>query len=252
MDDYKTEDQDLRFSDEFSEAYNSDVDHISMADLDLSSRPREKMLRFGPSALSRAELLAILIGSGSPEKNAVELMQEILGDNGGRLMLLDQLSIEQLMKYKGIGEAKAVTLKAALALSQYRLTETMSDSKQFRSSSDIVKFMRVKLWNLPYEESWALMLNNNAVLLRLVKLSQGGRVGTVVDIRILLKEAIMSNATSVILVHNHPSGSLRPSRDDDSLTQAAKTGLNAVDIRLLDHLIITDGGYYSYNESGRL
>ena len=112
--------------------------------------------------------------------------------------------------------------------------------------------MRVKLWNLPYEESWALMLNNNAVLLRLVKLSQGGRVGTVVDIRILLKEAIMCNATSVILVHNHPSGSLRPSRDDDSLTHAAKTGLNAVDIRLLDHLIITDGGYYSYNESGRL
>lgn len=230
-----------------------DSPHVGIKDMHEDSRPREKLLKEGKEKLSEAELLAILICSGSREKSAVELMEEVLRDCGGSLALLDRMTIDELMGYKGIGEAKAITIVAASELNNRRLQEKMNDKLQNFSSTDTVyNFMKDKIATLSYEESWALLLNNNARLVRAVKLSQGGMTGTVVDVRILLKKAILADATNVILVHNHPSGSLRPSKDDDNLTRAVKNALSVVDIRLLDHVIITDGGYYSYNETGRM
>lgn len=226
--------------------------HIPMKDIDLDSRPREKLEERGPDKLTEAELFAILIGSGSTKKNASELMHEILSDCSYNLTLLDRLSIDELTKYDGIGKAKAITIKAALELCNRRLNSNIEKLPIFSTADKIYQYMRPVAQRLSHEASWALMLNNNAKLLKQVKLSEGGRTGTVVDVRILCKKAILAEATCVVLVHNHPSGSLRPSRDDDNLTQAVKSALTTLDIRLLDHVIVTDGGYYSYSEMGKL
>ena len=226
--------------------------HVSMKDIDLDSRPREKLEEFGAEKLTKAELFAILIGSGSTKKNATELMEEVLSDAEDNLALLERQDIQDLMSYNGIGKAKAITIKAALELGRRRLNESVSDLPTFSTADVVYKYMRAFVMNLTHEQSWALMLNNSAKLLKRVKLSEGGRTGTVVDVRILCKKAILAEATCVVLVHNHPSGSLRPSRDDDNLTQAVKSALSTLDIRLLDHVIVTDGGYYSYSEMGKI
>ena len=155
-------------------------------------------------------------------------------------------------KMPRIGLAKAVTIKAALELGNRRVNETMTTAKTFNNAETTYRFMKHKIANLTHEECWALMLNNKSRLLKLARLSQGGRTSTLVDVRILLKQAIMAEAICVILVHNHPSGGLSPSRDDDRLTESVKSALQAVSIQLLDHVIIADGGYYSYVENGRL
>ncbi len=226
--------------------------HVSMKDIELDSRPREKLVERGPEKLSIEELFAILIGSGTRKKNATELMHEILLDCKNNLTLLDRLSIDELTKYEGIGEAKAITIKAALELCNRRMDNNIDKLPTFSTADTIYEYMRPFARRMGHEASWALMLNNRAKLLKLVKLSEGGRTGTVVDVRILCKKAILAEATCVVLVHNHPSGSLRPSRDDDNLTQAVKSALTTLDIRLLDHVIVTDGGYYSYSEMGKL
>ena len=228
--------------------------HVSMKDIDQSDRPREKLAEYGPEKLSNAELFAILIGSGSTQKNATELMNEILSDAENNLANLTRFTIEDLMMYNGIGEAKAITIKAALELSNRRLLQNMGNLESLTSGESIYNVMRVYMQDLTHEESWALMLNNRGKMLRKwkFKLSEGGRTATVVDIRILCKKALLAEATSVVLVHNHPSGSLRPSKDDDNLTHAVKNALSVLDIRLLDHVIVTDNGYYSYSEMGRI
>jgi DNA repair protein RadC len=226
--------------------------HVSMKDIDQSSRPREKLAEYGAEKLTDAELFAILIGSGSTQKNATELMTDILSDAENNLANLNRFTIEDLMMYNGIGEAKAITIKAALELSNRRLKQNMGDLTSLTTGESIFNMMRVYIQNLTHEESWALMLNNRGKMLRKVKLSEGGRTATVVDVRILCKKAILAEASSVVLVHNHPSGSLRPSKDDDNLTRAVKNALSVLDIRLLDHVIVTDNGYYSYCEMGRI
>ena len=226
--------------------------HMSMKDIDEDSRPREKLAERGAENLSIEELFAILIGSGTRKKNATELMREILSDCKNNLTLLDRLSIDELMRYEGIGEAKAITIKAALELCNRRLDNSMEKLPTFSTADSIYEYMLPFARRMSHEASWGLMLNNHAKLLKLVKLSEGGRTGTVVDVRILCKKAILAEATCVVLVHNHPSGSLRPSHDDDNLTQAVKASLSTLDIRLLDHVIVTDGGYYSYSEMGKL
>ncbi len=226
--------------------------HVSMKDIDLSDRPREKLAEYGAEKLTDAELFAILIGSGSTQKNATELMTDILSDAENNLANLNRFTIEDLMMYNGIGEAKAITIKAALELSNRRLKQNMGDLTSLTTGESIFNMMRVYIQNLTHEESWALMLNNRGKMLRKVKLSEGGRTATVVDVRILCKKAILAEASSVVLVHNHPSGSLRPSKDDDNLTRAVKNALSVLDIRLLDHVIVTDNGYYSYCEMGRI
>jgi len=217
------------------------------------NRPREKMLANGEEALTTAELLAILIGSGSLQKNAVELMQEILHDCDDKLMLLSRLSVDDLKQYKGIGEAKALTLKAAMEIGRRRTTEEMSrDLVEVKDAQTIYRYMHPKMKDLPYEECWALMLNNRAKLLKRVQISQGGITETSVDIRLVMKNVLFSNATALVLVHNHPSGSCRPSRYDDQLTRALQEACRVLNIRLMDHVIVTDGDYYSYAEEGKI
>ncbi|MBQ3780808.1 MAG: DNA repair protein RadC [Bacteroidaceae bacterium] len=226
---------------------------LNIKELSADDRPREKLLAKGSEALSKAELLAILIGSGSATKNAVELMVEVLRDCDDRLILLNRLSVEELMKYKGIGEAKAITLKAAMELGRRRAQEeALTDLKVISTAQQIYEYMHADVRELTHEESWVFLLNNSSRLIKRVRLSQGGRTETSVDVRILLRHALLAEATSVILVHNHPSGSCRPSQEDNRLTERVNQACRAVNIRLIDHVIVTDGDYYSFSENGKL
>lgn len=226
---------------------------LNIKELSADDRPREKLLAKGSEALSKAELLAILIGSGSPTKNAVELMKEVLRDCDDRLILLNRLSIEELMKYNGIGEAKAITLKAAMELGRRRAQEeALTDLKVIRTAQQVYEYMRPDVRELTHEESWAFLLNNSSRLIKRVRLSQGGRTETSVDVRILLRHALLAEATCVILVHNHPSGSCRPSQEDNRLTERVSQACRTVNLRLIDHVIVTDGAYYSFSENGKL
>lgn len=226
---------------------------LNIKELSADDRPREKLLAKGEEALTKAELLAILIGSGSPSKNAVELMTEVLRDCDDRLILLNRLSVEELMKYNGIGEAKAVTLKAAMELGRRRAQEQVTkDLQTFATAQQVYDYMLPAVQELTYEQSWALLLNNSCRLIKRVLLSQGGRTETPVDVRILLRHALLAEATSIVLVHNHPSGSCRPSYEDERLTERVNQACHAVNIRLLDHVIVTDGAYYSFGDDGKI
>ena len=226
---------------------------LNIKELSANDRPREKLLAKGEEALTNAELLAILIGSGSTTKNAVELMTEVLRDCDDRLILLNRLSVEELMKYNGIGEAKAITLKAAMELGRRRAMEQVSkDLRAFSTAQQVYDYMLPIVQELTYEQSWALLLNNSSRLIKRVQLSQGGRTETLVDVRILLRHALLAEATSVILVHNHPSGTCRPSRDDERLTERVHQACRAVNLHLIDHVIVTDGDYYSFAENDRI
>ena len=215
-------------------------------------RPREKLMTKGAEALTNAELLAILIGGGTTKKSAVELMQEVLRDCGDTLRGLNHMSLQDLMRYNGIGEAKGLTIIAAAEIGKRRLMEDSHDIQQFRTSADVLKYMTPIIQDLTHEESWALLLNNNARLLHLSHLSTGGLAETVVDVRMLLKEALLHDATSFILVHNHPSGNLRPSRYDEELTQRVNRAAQTVNLRMIDHVIVTEGEYYSFAENGKI
>lgn len=215
-------------------------------------RPREKLMEKGEDALSKAELLAILIGSGTKEKSAVELMQEVMNVCDNRFSRLSQMSVEELTRFKGIGEAKAITIKAAAEIARRRSQEQTDDIQKVDNANVVYDIMRPIMRDLDHEEFWALLINNNARLIKKTRLSIGGITSTAVDIRLLLKEALMVNATQIIVCHNHPSGSLRPSSDDVHLTEKIKTATNAVCIRLMDHVIITDGNYYSFLNEGKL
>lgn len=216
-------------------------------------RPREKLERLGPAALSSAELLAILIGSGSPEENAVDLMKKVLNNCGNSLKTLGRMSIEELKTYKGIGEAKAITILAACELGRRRQEEEAKERLNLSSTQTIYEYMHPKVQDLSTEEAWILLLNNNFKLITdAICLSHGGLTETAVDVRLVVKHALLNNATVVILVHNHPSGNTHPSRDDDRITKQVKEGLQLMRLYLADHIIITDGDYYSYKENGKL
>lgn len=217
-------------------------------------RPREKMMRLGAQALSNAELLAILIGSGSPEESAVDLMKRVLNDCNNNLNSLGKMSIDQLTsrKYKGLGPAKAVTILAACELGKRRQAEKAEERKRLDSAAAIYEFMHPKMQDLSEEEAWILLMNQNCKLIKHMQLSHGGITETAVDIRVVIKNALLCNATIVVLCHNHPSNNPMPSSDDDRLTQRMKKACEIMRLHFLDHLIITDGRYYSYSEEGRL
>lgn len=225
---------------------------LSITDLNAEDRPREKFEAHGGDSLSSAELLAILIGSGNAEENAVQLMQRILGDCSNSLTGLGRMSIGELCKYKGMGPAKAISLLAACELGRRRALEDGRNKRQFQSAEDIYSFYLSKLRDTMVEESHVLLLNNNLRLLGSKLISRGGITGTVVDIRLVLKEALLAGATKMALCHNHPSGNPRPSRQDDDLTERLKEAAKQVEIQLIDHVIVTDGCYYSYQTEGRL
>lgn len=215
-------------------------------------RPREKLLQKGINSLSDAELLAILLGSGSRSESAVDLSKKILARTGHSLSELGKLSIKQLKEFKGIGEAKAVTIVAALELGRRRRTEDALEKKKISSSNSVFELMQPIIGDLPHEEFWVVYLNNSNKVIDRFQLSKGGITGTLVDVRLALKKALELGATAIILSHNHPSGTLSPSNADKQLTQKLKTAGESLDIKILDHVIVTEKSYFSFADEGLL
>lgn len=212
-------------------------------------RPREKLMLKGKSVLSDAELIAILIGSGSRNESAVELSKRILSSIDNNLNALGKLSIDQLCKFKGIGEAKAIAIIAAMELGRRRRTEETSDLVKVTSSKMIFDIMQPLIGELDHEEFWLILVNNTNKILHKAQLSIGGRTGTIVDVRIIFKIALEQNATGLILIHNHPSGNPTPSERDISITKKIQIAGTQLDIPILDHIIITENDYYSLKEN---
>lgn len=213
-------------------------------------RPREKMASLGAEALSNAELLAILIGSGSVKESAVDLMKRILADCKNNLNTLGKMSVHELCQYNGIGEAKAITILAACELGKRRQKETPEERPDLGSATKIFNHMHPVMQDLDVEEFWVLLMNQHYRLIKKVRIARGGISETTVDIRILMKEAVLCNATIMAVCHNHPSGNLNPSRHDYNLTKAIQQACKLMNIFFMDHLIITDGHYYSFHEEG--
>jgi len=216
-------------------------------------RPREKMLRKGAQSLSDAELLAILIGSGNRNESAVELSRRIMRECKDNINELAQLSIADLCKrFKGIGEAKAITIMAALEIGKRRKTSEILERKKITSSLDLFNLFEPQLVDLPHEEFWIGLLNGANKVIEIKRLTQGGSRQTVVDIPMLLKMALEKSAQALVVAHNHPSGQNRPSHEDEQITRRIKAGCEAIGITLLDHIIIARGAYYSFADEGKM
>lgn len=215
-------------------------------------QPREKLRDKGRTALSDAELVAILIGSGNREESAVALCKRILASVNNNLNALGKVSIKQLMTFKGIGEAKAITIAAALELGRRRRLEEAIQLDKITSSQSVFNLMQPILGELPHEEFWILYLNNSNKVIHKNQLSKGGITGTLVDVRLVLKNALETGATALILCHNHPSGTLKPSQADKAITQKLKLAAQSLDIKVLDHLIVTEKAYFSFADDGLL
>ncbi len=215
-------------------------------------RPREKLLLNGPEHLSNSDLLAILIHNGSKEKTAVDLAKEILRLGKDNLGELGKLTIKDLTKIKGIGEAKAITIAAALELGRRRQAAAPLGKVAIRSSADIANYLQTKLTDYRHEVFAVLFLNRANKVNHFEIVSEGGITGTVADPRIILRKALEEDAVSIILCHNHPSGSLKPSRADEQLTQKIKDAARLFDIEIMDHIIVSDQGYFSFADEGLL
>lgn len=213
-------------------------------------KPREKLMLKGKGVLSDAELIAILIGSGSRNESAVDLSKRILASVDYNLNALGKLSIAQLMNFKGIGEAKAISIIAAMELGRRRRSEDVIELTKITSSKAVFEVMQPIIGELSHEEFWVIFLNNSNKILFKTQLSKGGMTGTVVDVRIVFKIAFEQNATAIILTHNHPSGKLKASDADMQITKKLKTAGQQLDIPVLDHIIITEKGYYSFVDEG--
>ena len=215
-------------------------------------KPREKLLLKGKTALSDAELIAILIGSGSRNESAVSLSQRILASVDYNLNALGKLSVNQLNHFKGIGDAKAITIQAAMELGRRRRLEAAVELQKITSSKTIFDIMQPIIGELMYEEFWIVYLNNSNKIIAKSQLSKGGITGTVVDVRLVFKTALELGAVGIILVHNHPSGTIQPSEADKQITQKLKSGGEYLDIRILDHIIVTETQYFSFSDAGIL
>jgi DNA repair protein RadC len=217
-----------------------------------ADQPREKLLYKGKAALSDAELVAILIGSGNRNESAVDLCKRILASVDNNLSDLGKLSIKQLMEFKGIGEAKAISIAAALELGRRRRGEEALEKKKITSSKSVFELMQPLIGELQHEEFWIIYVNNSNKVIQKNQLSKGGITGTLVDVRLVLKNALEVGATGLILAHNHPSGTLKPSDADKQITNKLKVAAESLDIKVLDHLIITEKAYYSFADEGIL
>lgn len=227
-------------------------ENFSIKKWSLDDRPREKLLHKGKDALSDAELVAILIGSGSRNESAVALSKRILASVDHNLNALGKLSVGQLMKFKGIGEAKAVSIAAATELGRRRQSDKAEEPTKITGSNAVFRLLQPILGELPHEEFWILYLNNSNKVLHKHQLSKGGMTGTLVDVRLVLKLALERGAVSLILAHNHPSGGLRPSQADKDITTKLKVAAASLDIKVIDHLIITENSYFSFADEGLL
>ncbi|WGD33756.1 DNA repair protein RadC [Olleya sp. YS] len=215
-------------------------------------QPREKLLYKGKAALSDAELVAILIGSGNREESAVALCKRILATTDNNLTELGKLTIKQLMQFKGIGEAKAITIIAALELGRRRRGEEALQKKKITSSKSVFELMQPIIGELPHEEFWIIYLNNSNKVIHKSQLSKGGITGTLVDTRLVLKTALEVGAVGLILAHNHPSGTLKPSQSDKEVTTKLKVAAQSLDLKVLDHLIVTEQSYFSFADENLL
>ena len=215
-------------------------------------RPREKMERLGPQALSDAELLAILIGSGSPKEDAVSLMKRILKDCNNNLNTLGKMSIHDLCQYNGVGPAKAITIMAACELGKRRQMEKVEERPELGTATWIYNHMHPLMQDLDVEEFWILLMNQDHRLIKKMRIAHGGISEVSVDIRIIIREAVLCNATIIAACHNHPSGSIRPSQQDNQLTQSLSKACSLMRLKFMDHVIVADGHYYSYHEEGLL
>ena len=226
--------------------------NITIKNWAIEDRPREKLLQKGARILSDAELIAILIGSGTHKLSAVDLARQLLQRSGNNLNNLGKLTVKDLMKFKGIGEAKAISVVAALELGKRRKQEEISSSQSIKNSKDVYEIFEPLVSDLPHEEFWILLLNRSNRIIGKTKVSQGGVAGTVIDTKLIMKSAIENLASSIILCHNHPSGNLNPSGSDIDITNKIKTAANCLDMKLLDHIIVTDHSYYSFLDEGKL
>ncbi len=216
----------------------------------LEDRPREKLLSHGMSSLSNSELLAILIRSGSREESAVELARRVLHCAGNNLQDLGRYSVPELLKFKGLGPAKALSIMAAMELGRRRSRESVPEKGKISGSQDVYLLFKVFLADLQHEEFWVLLMNRANRVLDRIRISQGGISGTVIDARIILKHAIDRLASSIILCHNHPSGNLKPSDADITITRKIRDSGKTMDIQVLDHIIIAGNSYYSFSDEG--
>jgi len=227
--------------------------HLSIKEWALEDRPREKLLSKGLSSLSDAELLAILIGSGSAKESAVELSKKILRDCENNLTALGKKTVTDLKrKYHGVGDAKAITIVASLELGRRRKLQESEERTKITCSKDVHDIFQPIVGDLPHEEFWVLLLNRSNKIIAKNKVSQGGIAGTVIDVRLILKSAIDHLASSIVLCHNHPSGNTHPSDADTSITKKMSEAGRIMDIPVLDHIIVTDTSYFSYADEGML
>ena len=226
--------------------------HLSIKELSEEDRPREKLLQNGVSALSNAELLAIVLGSGNREQSAVDLAKEMLNNSDNDLNKFSRLNLSDLMQFKGVGEAKAIAVIATLELGRRRKLSEITKTQSIKSSKDVFEMFNETLSDLDYEEFWAIFLNRGNKILKKYKISQGGLSGTVTDVRLIIKEAILQLSSGIILLHNHPSGNIKPSEQDIELTKKIFDAAKYFDINVLDHLIIGTGTYYSFADENIL
>lgn len=225
---------------------------VSIKEWPEDERPREKAMAHGIDSLSKAELLAILVGSGSVEDTAVGLMRKVLASCGDSIAELSKRTVEELCQFKGIGPAKALVIVAVCELWKRRQNDERNELARIMSSADLYNYFHPMLCNATVEECHVLLLNNMNRIIDCVKIGSGGLTATVVDIRMVMREALLKRATAVALCHNHPSGSLRPSGEDDKITKSLAEACKIMNIRLLDHIIVTANGYYSYVDEGRI
>lgn len=231
---------------------NEELNRLSINHWAEADRPREKLERLGAAALSDAELLAILIGSGTADESAVDLMKRILNDCKNNLNTLGKLSIRDLTTYKGIGPAKAISLLAACELGKRRQDAAAEKAPLLDNAKKVYQFMHTKIQDLDIEEGWMLMMKQNFRLIEAKRISIGGLTMAPVDIRLMMKEALLKNTTILAFCHNHPSGSTNPSREDDKLTTSIQKACSVLHIHFADHVILADGSYFSYREEGEL
>ena len=228
-------------------------EHLRIKEWALEDRPREKLINKGLSSLSDAELIAVLIGSGNTKESAVDLAKKILKDCNNNLNELGKKGIPDLKRaYLGIGEAKAISIVAALELGRRRKLQENFRRPKISSSRDVFNLMQPILGDLSHEEFWVLLLNRSNTVITKFKISQGGVSGTVIDVRIILKPAIENLASSIVLCHNHPSGNIYPSEADEKITDKVSGAADIMDIKVLDHLIVTDEDYFSFADEGKL
>jgi DNA repair protein RadC len=226
--------------------------HITIKELAEDDRPREKLLTIGRHALSDAELIAIILGSGTTSETAVQLARRMLADHGNSINQLAKLSIKELQKYKGVGEARAVSIAAAFELGRRRKDSDGTEKPKITSSLIAYEILHKRLSDLQHEEFWVLHLNRANQVVKEEHLSKGGISGTVVDVRLICRSAIENSASGLVIAHNHPSGQVLPSEQDKAITRKLKEALKILDISLLDHLIIGDQKYCSFSDEGLL